>query len=240
MKWTHTETIEVDGQMINNKNPLSVIIRSKNEERWIGHTIQSVIDTFSNVEIILIDNGSTDDTLFIVKNFIEDPNFEIKKGSYADIKIFNLKDYTPGKSINYGVTKCKNDIIMILSAHCVIQKFDKKIFDRLEKFKCLFGKQVPIWNGKKISKRYIWSHFIDDEKVNIFSELENRYFFHNAASMFNKSLLLKYPFNENLTGKEDRYWINKYVKNNNDFLYTPFFEVHHHYTLNGNTWKGLA
>ena len=32
----------------------------------------------------------------------------------------------------------------------------------------------------------------------------------------------------------------KLTNHNNDFLYTPFFEVHHHYTLNGNTWKGLA
>ena len=77
---------------MNNKSerPISVIIRSKNEERWIGHSIQSVIDTFDNVEIIIIDNGSKDDTLFIVKNFIEDPSFKNKNGSYADIKIFNM------------------------------------------------------------------------------------------------------------------------------------------------------
>ena len=226
--------------MIANHDAVSVIIRSKNEERWIGHSIQSVIDTFNDVEIIIVDNGSKDDTLFITKNFIEDPNFKNKKGSYADIKIYNLEDYTPGKSINFGVTKCKNNIVMILSAHCVIQKFEKILFERLKKFKCLFGKQIPIWNGKKISKRYIWSHFIDDEKINMFSKLENRYFFHNAASLFEKSLLLDNPFNENLTGKEDRYWINEFVENKNEYLYTPLFEVHHHYTTQGNTWKGLA
>ncbi len=227
---------------MNNKNlsPISVIIRSKNEERWIGHSIQSVIDTFQNVEIVIIDNGSIDDTLFIVKNFMEDPNFKNRNGSYADIKIFNMKDYTPGKSLNFGISKCKNENIMILSAHCVITNFEDSIFNKLDEYQCIFGKQIPIWNGKKISRRYIWSHFADTEKINMFSELENRYFFHNAASLFKKEILLKYPFNENLTGKEDRYWINSFVKKNNSFLYTPNFTVHHHYTPNGNTWKGLA
>ena len=49
--------------MIANHDAVSVIIRSKNEERWIGHSIQSVIDTFNDVEIIIVDNGSKDDTL---------------------------------------------------------------------------------------------------------------------------------------------------------------------------------
>ena len=37
---------------------LSVIIRAKNEERWIGHTIQSILDFITYPEIILIDNKS--------------------------------------------------------------------------------------------------------------------------------------------------------------------------------------
>ena len=36
---------------------LSVLIRCRNEERWIGHSIQSVIDTFENPEIVVVDNG---------------------------------------------------------------------------------------------------------------------------------------------------------------------------------------
>jgi len=240
VKWTLLITIGVDGLMIDNNKKVSVIIRSKNEERWIGHSIQSVIDSFKNVEIIVIDNGSTDDSMFIVRNFVEDPNLKNKNGSYADIQIYNLQDYTPGKSLNFGVSKCSNEVIMILSAHCVIQKFNIELLEKLNKYSCLFGKQIPIWNGKKISKRYIWSHFIDEEKINMYSELENRYFFHNAASLFKKKLLVDMPFNENLTGKEDRYWVNSYVQNKNQFLYTPLLEVHHHYTVNGNTWKGLA
>ena len=60
--------------MNNKKNQsISVIIRSKNEERWIGHAIQSVLDNLIKPEIIIIDNFSTDETINIVKSFVVDP-----------------------------------------------------------------------------------------------------------------------------------------------------------------------
>ena len=42
---------------------ISVIIRNKNEERYIGYAIQSVLDNFDEPEIIVVDNGSSDGTL---------------------------------------------------------------------------------------------------------------------------------------------------------------------------------
>ena len=38
----------------------SVIIRVKNEERYLGHAIQSVLDLLYKPEIIIVDNESTD------------------------------------------------------------------------------------------------------------------------------------------------------------------------------------
>ena len=105
--------------------------------------------------------------------------------------------------------------------------------------KALFGNQIPIWNGKRIKKRYVWSNFGMSEKNNLFSKEENRFFFHNAFSMFSKETLLNYPFNENLIGKEDRYWAEKFIKLNNNIVYTPYNIVEHFYTNNGATWKNL-
>ena len=63
---------------------------------------------------------------------------------------------------------------------------------------------------------------------------------HNALAFYNKKILQKYPFNESLTGKEDRYWAKTIIKNRKNFLYDPSMEVFHHYTKNGNTWKGIG
>ena len=222
------------------KKKISVIIRCKNEERWIGYTIQSILDNIKSPEIIVVDNNSDDNSLNIVKSFVHDPKLTINE-KYTKIKIINIKDYSPGKAINKGVRAASGDIVIIISAHCVLKKINlKKTISDLEKFICIFGNQIPIWNGNKIKKRYIWSHFTDQVVINMYSELEKRFFFHNAISVFKKKNLVKYPFDEYLVGKEDRYWVNHHIKNKKKSLYDPSIEVEHHYTTEGNTWRGLA
>ena len=162
---------------------ISVIIRNRNEERYIGYAIQSVLDTFKKPEIIVVDNNSTDNSMGIVNTF-----------DFEDIKTYSIDSYTPGKSLNYGVTKCSNDYILVLSAHSQIMNCEfEKIQDLLKEHCVVGGKQIPIWNGKKISRRYIWSNFIDKDGTNLFSNNENRYFLHNAFAFYTKQILIKYP-----------------------------------------------
>ena len=103
----------------------------------------------------------------------------------------------------------------------------------------MFGKQIPIYKGKRINKRYIWSHFIDDDVINMFSVIENRPFLHNAFCFYNKHDLLELPFNEILPGKEDRYWAIDLLAQNKKYMYASDIQVNHFYTSNGATWKGI-
>ena len=227
--------------MVKKLSQFSIIIRTKNEERWIGHAIQSVLDNISKPEIIIVDNNSTDKTLEIVKHFVEDPLLDTKSKKYTNIKIISINNYSPGKSLNLGVKKCTRKYILILSAHCILKNFNEKsLISDLKNNVCVFGNQIPVWNGKKISKRYIWSHFGEKKIKNLYSKLENRYFLHNALAAYTKKILTKHPLNENLTGKEDRYWANKIVKLKYNYLYDPNLIVEHQYTVNGNTWKGIG
>ena len=221
---------------------ISVIIRTFNEDRWIGHTIQSVLDFLVKPEIIIVDNNSTDETENIVRHFTQDPLLNDKKNKqYTKIKMYKIDNYTPGRALNLGVKKSSNPHVMIISAHCVLKKLSlKKHLKDLKRYVCVFGNNIPIWNGKKITKRYIWSHFIDKEVVNMYSEMEKRYFIHNSIAMYDKKYLAKNPFDEHLPGKEDRYWANDVVKKGRSFLYAPKMEADHHYTEKGNTWKGIG
>ncbi len=219
----------------------SVLIRTKNEERWIGHAIQSIIDFIPKNEIIIIDNNSSDETLSIVSSFKKDPSYNDKDSNYTSISVLNIQEYTPGKAINMGVEKASFENIMIMSSHCVLKKINlTNIEKELIKFDAIFGNQIPIYNGKKIQKRYVWSHFAENQEINMFSEMENRYFFHNAISFFKKDTLIKNKFNEFLTGKEDRYWARDIIEKGGKILYSPEILVDHHYTKNGNTWKGIG
>ena len=212
----------------------SVLIRNKNEERYIGYAIQSLIDYIGvEFELIIIDNESTDDSLKIVKTF-----------DFLNIKQINISknDYTPGSSLNRGVRNSTNPYILILSAHCEIKSFDgKSIQQKLDDdIVGVWGKQIPIWDGKKISRRYMWSNFRDQSKINYYCDLEDRYFFHNAFSIFKTEYLMENPFDERLSGKEDRYWANDEIEKGKKILYDSTISVHHHYTENGATWKGVG
>ena len=48
---------------------ISILIRNRNEERYIGFAIQSCLDFFDKPEIIIIDNNSTDGTREILQKF---------------------------------------------------------------------------------------------------------------------------------------------------------------------------
>ena len=211
---------------------ISVIIRCRNEEEHIGLTIQSVIDHFENPEIIIIDNQSTDESMKVVSLF-----------DRHDIRKYSLNgNYTPGKALNFGVKKANNDTILILSAHSQITDINKDWIEKdLNNHVAVFGNQTPIYKGKKISKRYIWSHFTKIRHQNLYSEIEDRYFLHNAFCFYKRDFLLENPFNEDLSGKEDRYWAIDIVKKGHTYLYDGVYQkCNHYWTSNGATWKGIG
>jgi rhamnosyltransferase len=221
------ELIMREGSMDN----ISIIIRNKNEEQHIGYAIQSCLDFFEKPEIIIVDNDSRDNSLDVVMFF----------NDRTDIKIINNKNYTPGKALNIGVKNASRDYVMILSAHSQILKLDfKSIKKKLDTYIAIFGKQIPVYMGKRITPRYIWTHFNDEETINMYSNLENRYFFHNAFSFFKKSTLENFPFDEVYGSKEDRYWVKDMIERKNNFLYDPSLIINHFYTKNGATWKGIG
>ena len=213
----------------------SVVIRNKNEEKYIGYAIQSVVDFLGDkIQLVIVDNESSDESIRIVQTF-----------DYLNISWLNIEhnDYSPGKSLNMGIQECTEDYTMILSAHCDIKKFDSdRVVNKLneEDFVAVWGKQIPIWDGKKIYRRYMWSNFKDEDLVNYFCESEDRYFFHNAFSMFRTDYVKENPFDEILCGKEDRFWAIDQIQDGKKIFYDSTIEVHHHYTTNGATWKGVG
>ena len=94
---------------------VSVIVRTKNEEKHIGYCIQSITDFIGKPEIIIVDNDSTDNTIPIVNRF-----------EYHDLSIFEISknDYTPGRALNFGIKECTEDYVIILSAQCEVVKYE--------------------------------------------------------------------------------------------------------------------
>lgn len=210
---------------------ISILIRNKNEQDFIGFSIQSCIDHFDNPEIIILDNDSTDESLEIVKMF-----------PFSDITIKDIDAYSPGKALNYGTKYAINKHILMLSAHAQIIDMDYEfIKQELNEHKAVFGMQIPIYKGKKINKRYVWSHFVDEQKiVNMYSKLEQRNFLHNAFCFYDRDYLIENPFNEKLMGKEERYWATDMIKRGDSYLYTNKMKCNHYWTGAGATFRGVG
>ena len=87
----------------------------------------------------------------------------------------------------------------------------------------------------------MWSNFGYEPQTDYYCESEDRYFFHNAFSMFRREQLVKYPFDDHYSGKEDRYWANEQIeKHGFEIEYDPKLEVKHYYTPGGATWMGTG
>lgn len=85
---------------------ISIVTVVFNGEKYLEETIQSVINqTYGNVEYIIIDGGSTDGTLEIIKKYEEHIDYWV---SEKDSGIYD--------AMNKGMTLCYGEIIGIVNA----------------------------------------------------------------------------------------------------------------------------
>lgn len=87
---------------------VSIITPTYNSQSFITDTIHSILDqTYSNWELMIVDDASKDDTLAVVNAFTTDPR----------IKIFSLKE-NKGAAVarNRGISEAKGDYITFLDA----------------------------------------------------------------------------------------------------------------------------
>lgn len=102
-----------------NQMPLvSVLLPSYNHEKYIEESILSVINqTYKNIELIVIDDGSTDNSIKIIKNLNKDNKFLfIEQENCGLMKTLEkLKKYAKGKYISlfssddtYSINKIEN------------------------------------------------------------------------------------------------------------------------------------
>ncbi|MEW6556116.1 MAG: glycosyltransferase [Elusimicrobiota bacterium] len=95
---------------------VSVIIPCRNEEKFIGKCLDSIIVQDypkDNLEVLVVDGLSDDETKKIVKNYSE---------KYSFIKLLeNLKKITPC-ALNIGIKNAKGEIIIRMDAHAAYEK----------------------------------------------------------------------------------------------------------------------
>jgi glycosyltransferase involved in cell wall biosynthesis len=88
---------------------ISIVTTCLNSEKSIAFTLSSVFSqTYKNIEHIVIDGGSTDETLNILKEH------KVKK------KIFIRKNTSIYQALNIGISKCEGEYILILNSDDIL------------------------------------------------------------------------------------------------------------------------
>lgn len=99
----------------NNKEPLvSIIMPVYNCEKYLSEAIESVLgQTYSNWELLIIDDGSTDDTSKIVDNYAE---------INTKIKVYHRENKGVSQARNFGLEISKGELITFIDGDDIYLK----------------------------------------------------------------------------------------------------------------------
>ena len=172
----------------------SIVIRAYNESLYLPRLLEGIQQqTVRDVEVILVDSGSTDTTVPIAESF------------GAKVVHIPPAEFTFGRSLNLGIRAAKRELVVIASAH-VYPVYPDWLESLLRPFEdegvaLVYGKQ----RGTAISKfseHQIFRQWYPDRDI---LGQENP-FCNNANAAIRRSLWEGHPYDETLTGLEDLAW----------------------------------
>ena len=172
----------------------SIVIRAYNEDKHIGRLLEGIRQqTIKDVEIILVDSGSTDQTVSVAESF------------GARLVHIPSDEFTFGRSLNFGVQAATREFVAIVSAH-VYPVYPDWLESLLRPFgeedvALTYGKQRG-YEGSKYSEYQIFHRWYPDAS----KPDQETAFCNNANAAIRKSLWEENPYDETLTGLEDLAW----------------------------------
>ena len=194
----------------------TIIIRAFNEEKHIGKLLKGIKQQISDfeIEIILVDSGSTDNTR----------NIAIKEG----VKIVEIKpeEFSFGYALNIGCEVATGDFFVFVSAHVypVYVNWIQKLLEPFdnERVALVYGRQVGDDNSKYSEKRIMHKWFPSVSNYN-----QQQPFSNNANAAIRKSLWMEQKYDETLTGLEDLAWADKIIDKGWHLVYESQAEIVH-------------
>lgn len=192
-------------------NNIAIIIRTLNEGQYLESVIKSILkQRIDNckIYIIIVDSGSTDNTLEIAKSF--------------NTKVINIlkKDFTYGYALNIGLEYAKDiaSIGISLSGHCIPngKYWLKNLVEPILSEKAVLSFGSHIGGDDVRTSEYNYFKY----KYSKLKKGESSYnYFNNGNSAFLISVWKEYKFNEKLMAQEDVFFAKKVEKEKKKKIY---------------------
>ena len=193
----------------------SIVIRLCNEEKHIARLLEGIAwQSEGDIEVILVDSGSTDHTLEIA--------------SHYPVKVIQIQpeEFTFGLSLNRGVKAAQGELIVIASAH-VYPVYPDWLACLLAPFS---DPQVALTYGmqrgsstNKFSEQQIFQHWYP----NTSQAHQPHPFCNNANAAIRRSLWDGNQYNETIPGLEDLEWAHRIMAQGYAISYVAEAEVVH-------------
>ena len=194
---------------------ISVVIRCYNEEAHIGRLLSGISQqTRKDVEVILVDSGSTDATLAIASRY--------------PVQVLHIKkeNFSFGYSLNTGCEAASGEYLVIASGHVypVYHDWIERLVSHFqdERVGLVYGKQ----RGNeltKFSEQQVFASLFPDES----DTSQSHPFCNNANTAIRRSLWEQSRYDETLTGLEDLAWAKQIQAAGHRIVYEAEAEIIH-------------
>lgn len=161
---------------------ITVLLSVFNGEEWLVECIESILEqTYSNFEFLIINDGSLDNSLEIIKRYA---NLDKR------IRYISQSNIGLTRSLNKGLAIAKGDWIARLDSDDIARpkRLELQLDYALKKKAALVGCQSIIINSDNSIKRRI---FVPIEHKKLYLNLQKqKKFFSHSSVLFNKELIL--------------------------------------------------
>lgn len=193
----------------------SIVIRCYNEVEHIGKLLHGVFaQTVDDIEVILVDSGSTDGTLEVARQYPID-----------DVVYIDPEEFSFGRALNYGCEAASGEFCVFASAHVYPRRKDW-----LESLLSMFEENVALVYGKqrgnettKFPEKQVFRRWYPDHD----RPRQDSPFCNNANAAIRRSVWEEFPYDEDLTGLEDLDWAKRVQAAGRDISYAADAEIIH-------------
>lgn len=202
---------------------ISIIIRTFNEEKYLDELLNEIriqVLKKCTTEVVIVDSGSTDNTLKIAKDY------------NARITYINQKQFTFGRSLNIGCEASKGNLLVFISGHCIPvgKSWLMNLVKPLIEGRCdyTYGRQIGR-DSTKFSERQVFEKYFPNKS----SIPQEGFFCNNANAAITKNKWRQYRFDEALTGLEDMYLAKKMYDDGARIGYVAESSIYH---IHNESW----